>query len=82
MRENPSMTIEIRGHTDNEGSEEYNEKLSQDRAQSVANFLTYNGIDKKRVRVKGYGETQPLTDNNNIEGKQINRRVEFAILSK
>ena len=82
MRENPSMTIEIRGHTDNEGSQEYNEKLSQDRAQSVANFLTYNGIDKKRVRVKGYGETQPLTENNNDEGKQINRRVEFAILSK
>jgi OmpA-OmpF porin, OOP family len=81
MRENPNMSIEVRGHTDNEGGQEYNAKLSQDRAESVANFLIYNGIDKKRIRSKGFGEIQPLADNNTDEGKQMNRRVEFLILS-
>ncbi len=82
MRENRTMSIEVRGHTDNEGGAEYNAKLSQDRAQSVANFLIYNGIDKKRVKIKGFGESQALSSNDSEEGKQTNRRVEFLILTK
>jgi OmpA-OmpF porin, OOP family len=82
MRENPTLSIEVRGHTDDEGAHDYNLKLSQDRAQSVANFLLYNNVDKKRIKVKGYGESQPLSDNMTDEGKQANRRVEFAILSQ
>jgi OmpA-OmpF porin, OOP family len=82
MRENLTMSIEVRGHTDDEGSVEYNQKLSQDRAVSVANFLIYNGIDKKRVKAKGFGESQPLSDNLSEDGKKMNRRVEFLILTK
>jgi OmpA-OmpF porin, OOP family len=82
LRENPTMTIEVRGHTDNQGSHEYNMKLSEDRAKSVANFLIYNGIKPYRLKSKGFGETQPLTENESEDGKQRNRRVEFAILSK
>lgn len=82
LRENPTMTIEVRGHTDNQGTHEYNMKLSDDRAKSVVNFLIYNGIKSYRLKSKGFGETQPLTENETEDGKQRNRRVEFAILSK
>jgi OmpA-OmpF porin, OOP family len=82
MRQNPTMSIEIHGHTDNEGTPEYNLKLSQGRAESVANFLVYNGIKAYRMKSKGFGETKPLTENETEEGKQKNRRVEFMILSQ
>jgi outer membrane protein OmpA-like peptidoglycan-associated protein len=76
------MTIEIRGHTDNQGTHDYNMKLSQDRAESVVNFLIYNGIKPFRLKSKGFGETEPLTENSTEDGRQNNRRVEFAILTK
>lgn len=82
LRENPTMSIEIRGHTDNQGTHEYNQKLSEGRAASVANFLVYNGIKKYRIKSKGLGEGKPISDNESDEGKQSNRRVEFLILSK
>lgn len=82
LREHPTMTIEVRGHTDNQGTHDYNMKLSDDRAKSVVNFLIYNGIKPYRLKSKGFGETQPLTENETEDGKQRNRRVEFAILSK
>lgn len=82
LRQNPTMTIEIRGHTDNQGTHDYNMKLSQDRAESVVNFLIYNGIKPFRLKSKGFGETEPLTENSTEDGRQNNRRVEFAILTK
>ncbi|MFZ4543364.1 MAG: OmpA family protein [Saprospiraceae bacterium] len=82
MRRNPTMKIEVRGHTDNQGTEEYNLKLSEGRAKSVVNFLIYNGIKPYRMKSKGFGESQSMTENDTEEGRQMNRRVEFAILSK
>jgi OmpA-OmpF porin, OOP family len=82
LRENPTMTIEVRGHTDNQGTHDYNMKLSQGRAESVMNFLSYNGIKPYRLKAKGFGETQPLTTNDNEDARQENRRVEFAILTQ
>jgi OmpA-OmpF porin, OOP family len=82
LRENPTMTIEVRGHTDNQGTHDYNMKLSQGRAESVMNFLVYNGIKAYRLKAKGFGETLPLTTNESEDARQENRRVEFAILTQ
>lgn len=82
LREHPTMTIEIRGHTDNQGSHEYNMKLSEGRAKSVLDFLIYNGIKAYRIKSKGFGETIPLTENDTEDGRQLNRRVEFEILTQ
>lgn len=78
----PSMKIEIGGHTDSKGSDEYNMKLSAARAESVVNYLATHGVDKGRLSSKGYGETKPMADNNTEEGRQLNRRTEFEIISK
>lgn len=82
MNENPSIEIEISGHTDNVGADADNLKLSQDRAQSVVDYLSQNGVKSSRITAKGYGETMPVTSNDNDEGRQLNRRVEFKILKK
>lgn len=82
MEDNETITIEIGGHTDSKGSEEYNQKLSQERAESVMNYLFENGIYNERVSAMGYGESQPETTNDTDEGRAINRRVEFTITSK
>lgn len=78
----PTLIIEIDGHTDNSGSLEYNQKLSEDRAKAVFNYVTKKGIVYSRVKVKGFGETVPLGDNGTEEGRQINRRVEFQVLKR
>ncbi|MBI3501623.1 MAG: PD40 domain-containing protein [Bacteroidetes bacterium] len=78
----PSMKIEISGHTDSKGADDYNMKLSQNRAQSVVDYLASHGIDKSRLTAKGYGETKPIATNDTDEGRQLNRRTEFEILSK
>lgn len=80
MQENASLQIEISGHTDNTGSDELNNKLSQDRADAVKNYLLNAGVKSDRIRTKGYGKTKPKADNTTDEGRQMNRRVEFAIL--
>lgn len=82
LKDNPRMEIKISGHTDNLGNDEYNLKLSQDRAAAVLNYLVSKGIDVKRLSSEGFGETQPVADNNTEEGRAINRRVEFTILKK
>ena len=82
MKENSSMTLEISGHTDNVGSNDANLKLSQNRAQSVVNYLTLNSIDPARLTAKGYGETASLSTNETEKGMALNRRVEFKILKK
>ena len=78
----PSMKIEIGGHTDSKGADEYNMKLSSNRAQAVVDYLSAHGIEKGRLTAKGYGETKPMADNNTDEGRQLNRRTEFEIKSK
>lgn len=81
MQQNPNMVIEIRGHTDIRGKVNYNQYLSRKRAKAVAIFLIENGIEPTRTQYKGFGSTRPIADNNTEEGLQLNRRVEFKILS-
>ena len=81
LKDVPKLKIEISGHTDNVGSESMNQKLSEDRAASVVNYLVSKGIDKARLTSKGYGSTKPVATNNSSEGRQQNRRTEFEILS-
>jgi outer membrane protein OmpA-like peptidoglycan-associated protein len=82
LKKNPSVKIELSSHTDSRGSDEYNLKLSQDRAQSVVSFLNSKGVSNDRLVAKGYGEAQPVATNDTEEGRQFNRRTEFKILSK
>jgi outer membrane protein OmpA-like peptidoglycan-associated protein len=81
LKVNKKLVIEIAGHTDNKGNAEDNMKLSKDRAQAVADYLISKGIKAERLVVKGYGQTQPLGFNNDEEGREMNRRVEFRVLS-
>ena len=82
MQQYPSMNIEIRGHTDNQGDASYNQELSIDRAKSVVKHLSQRGeINKQRFKYVGYGDTQPISSNETLEGRQQNRRVEFRVLS-
>ena len=80
MNENPTIRIEIGGHTDNVGSDDYNQKLSENRAKAVVDYLISNGINKSRLEWKGYGESTPLASNDTPEGRQQNRRTEFKII--
>ena len=82
FNENPKLIMEIGGHTDNVGGDEPNKKLSQDRADSVREYLIGKGIEPDRVQTKGYGESKPIAPNETEEGRQTNRRVEFKILKK
>lgn len=77
---NPDLRIEIAAHTDDVGSESINLQLSQQRAQSVANYLEEKGIEKNRYLVKGYGEAKPRVPNDSAENRAKNRRVEFLVL--
>ncbi len=79
LKENPTLKVEIAGHTDNVGSAEYNQKLSEDRAHTVVDYLVENGIDKKRLTYAGYGLSKPMTSNDTDKGRQLNRRTEFEI---
>ena len=76
------LKIEISGHTDNIGSAAYNIKLSESRAKSVVDYLIKKGIDTGRLEFKGYGFEQPIASNDTDEGRQMNRRTEFKIISK
>ncbi len=80
LKDNPSMKIEISGHTDNKGSATYNLKLSESRAKSVVDFLITSGIEKNRLTYKGYGFLKPIASNETEEGRQTNRRTEFKVL--
>ena len=77
-----SVVIEIAGHTDNVGSPEANQKLSEERAKAVKQYLEKKGIAPERVQAKGYGDTQPVADNDTAAGKQKNRRTEVHIISE
>lgn len=81
LQDNPSMKIEISGHTDNKGSATYNLRLSEARAKSVVDFLIASGIEKSRLTFKGYGFLKPIASNDTEEGRQQNRRTEFKVLA-
>jgi outer membrane protein OmpA-like peptidoglycan-associated protein len=78
--QNKNEKFEISGHTDNDGSQPYNLKLSQQRAEAVMNQLVAMGIDKSRLTAKGYGQSKPIDTKNTAEAKAMNRRVEFTKL--
>ena len=82
MLQFPKMEIEIRGHTDNKGSDSYNQALSEARAKSVLEYLYTNGISLSRMKYLGFGASLPIADNNLHEGRMKNRRVEIKILNK
>jgi outer membrane protein OmpA-like peptidoglycan-associated protein/tetratricopeptide (TPR) repeat protein len=87
MTKRPELVVEIGGHSDAQGSDELNQKLSQKRAESVVKYLVDGGIDKRRLKAVGYGESQPIAVNTNPDGSwnrqgmTLNRRFEFKILS-
>ncbi len=75
LKNTPDLTIEIQGHTDSAGSEKYNQKLSERRANAVKDYLVSKGIDKDRMTAKGYGELMPVASNDTEEGRAANRRA-------
>ncbi|MBR6001264.1 MAG: OmpA family protein [Bacteroidales bacterium] len=77
---NPKVKVEIGGHTDGVGSQEYNQKLSEQRAKTVYNYFVEHGVNKDRLSYKGYGKLEPIADNNTDAGRQQNRRVELKII--
>ena len=81
LEEQPSIKVQIAGHTDNIGTEEYNLNLSRRRSEAVTNYLIKKGVSKDRITVTPYGESRPKDTNDTKEGRQNNRRVEFTILS-
>jgi outer membrane protein OmpA-like peptidoglycan-associated protein len=80
MNDNPTMAVELGGHTDNQGNSAANLQLSEERALSIVKYLIDHGVDKKRLEFKGYGGTKPIASNANADSRQKNRRVEIKIL--
>lgn len=79
LKDYPDTNIEIQGHTDSKGSDDYNMRLSQRRANEVSSYLRTKGVSASRLVTKGYGETAPVADNGTDEGRAQNRRVTFLI---
>ncbi|MDH4070465.1 MAG: OmpA family protein, partial [Ignavibacteria bacterium] len=77
MIDNPQIEVEIAGHTDNTGSRATNMRLSQQRAESVKNWLTGRGVEPERITTSSYGPDKPIAPNNTKEGRDKNRRIEF-----
>jgi OOP family OmpA-OmpF porin len=73
-------TIEVAGHTDSVGGDEFNQRLSEARAQAVKDYLVQRGVEASRISVVGYGELQPRATNDTIEGRRLNRRVEIRAI--
>jgi outer membrane protein OmpA-like peptidoglycan-associated protein len=80
LSKQPSLNIEIRGHTDDIGSDQYNKTLSIKRAAAVYNYLLEKGIEKKRMKYRGFGNKVPISNNDTEEGRSLNRRVEIIII--
>ena len=77
LKENPNVSVKVEGHTDNIGSKEYNQNLSERRAKAVANYLIENGADAGRVTTEGFGFSKPIASNDTAEGRAQNRRTEL-----
>lgn len=82
LKQNASVEIEISGHTDNKGSDDYNRTLSQGRSEAVVNYIISQGIDSYRLTAQGYGEAKPIDTNDSDDGRANNRRVEFTVMKK
>jgi OOP family OmpA-OmpF porin len=82
LNKNPSIEVEVAGHTDSDGAASYNENLSERRARTVRDYLVSHGVDMNRMTVRGYGEAQPIADNSNASGKAQNRRVVLRVTSR
>jgi len=82
LNDNPTLKIEISGHTDNVGKPADNLTLSNNRAKSVVGYLASKGIASQRLVAKGYGETKPVADNTTEEGKARNRRTELKVIGQ
>ena len=82
MKENPTLEIQINGHTDNVGKPADNLTLSENRAKAVVTYLRGKGIDTKRLSFKGWGDSQPVADNHTEAGRALNRRTELKVISK
>ena len=80
LMQNPNLQIEIAGHTDSQGNDDYNMELSLKRARAVYSYLISKNIDPLRLTYKGYGETKPVDTNDTPEGRANNRRTEFKII--
>jgi len=79
MKEYPTTVFHIEGHTDSQGGDDYNLKLSQERAASVREFLISKGTPANRLTSQGYGESRPISSNKTSKGRQENRRVEISL---
>jgi OOP family OmpA-OmpF porin len=85
LKDNPQVSVIIEGHTDSIGSETYNQRLSERRAESVRRYLVDKGVDASRLETHGYGESQPVASNttsegkDNPEGRAMNRRAELKV---
>jgi outer membrane protein OmpA-like peptidoglycan-associated protein len=79
LNQYPQTNIIVTGHTDSKGAEEYNQKLSERRAESVKNALAGVGVNPSRINTIGYGKSKPIADNSTEAGRQMNRRVEIVI---
>ncbi len=75
----PSLHVAIEGHTDSVGSDDYNQQLSERRAQAVRDYFVQQGINSSNVEAHGYGKTEPIATNDTPEGRQQNRRVELIL---
>ena len=82
MERYPKLRLEIQGHTDNIGGEDFNLKLSDARAKSVMQELVKRGIEEKRLRGRGFGMTQPVAPNDSERNRALNRRTQFIVLAK
>jgi outer membrane protein OmpA-like peptidoglycan-associated protein len=81
LKKYPDTNILVTGHTDSDGTEEYNQTLSEQRAKAVSDYSMYQGISSSRLSVIGLGENEPVASNETVEGKKLNRRVEIAIFA-
>jgi outer membrane protein OmpA-like peptidoglycan-associated protein len=81
LKKYADTNVLIEGHTDSDGSDAYNQTLSEKRASTVADYVKQLGVTGSRITTKGYGESQPVASNDTPEGKQANRRVEIAVFA-
>jgi outer membrane protein OmpA-like peptidoglycan-associated protein len=82
LDQNATVEIEISGHTDSKGADQYNLNLSQGRSQAVVDYLVSQGVNRERLTAHGYGEGKPIDTNETDAGRANNRRVEFTVLKK
>ncbi|WP_209349159.1 OmpA family protein [Pontixanthobacter sp. CEM42] len=80
LQQYPDSLVDVYGHTDSSGSDAYNQRLSEQRAEAVANYMSSRGVSSARIRWQGFGETAPIADNATAEGRSRNRRVEIKII--